>query len=211
MHNENYINIQGWMINKLNLTGNELVLYAIIYGFSQDGQSEFYGSIRYIMKFMGVSSDTAQSNLKKLINKKLIKRTKESHYQVYQKLVQGVPETGTVGVPETGTNKYNTNNKYNNNKGPVANAPLNNPLKEKEFNNFWNLYDKKTGLKKKVYAKWEKLSNKEKEAIIKYIPKYKQSQPNKQYRKNPETFLNNRGWEDELVGEIIINNNIRKL
>ncbi len=32
-----------------------------------------------------------------------------------------------------------------------------------------------------------------------YIPKYKAAQPNKQYRKNPETFLNNKSWNDELI------------
>ena len=34
MENNNYINIQGWMINNLGLKGNALVIYAIIYGFS---------------------------------------------------------------------------------------------------------------------------------------------------------------------------------
>ena len=35
--------------------------------------------------------------------------------------------------------------------------------------------------------------------MFEYIPKYKQAQPDKQYRKNPETFLRNRSWEDELI------------
>ena len=30
---ENFIMIQGWMVNMLNLKGNELLVYAIIYGF----------------------------------------------------------------------------------------------------------------------------------------------------------------------------------
>ena len=33
--NENYVLIQGWMINELKLKGNELLIYALIYGFSQ--------------------------------------------------------------------------------------------------------------------------------------------------------------------------------
>ena len=37
--NENYLVIQGWMIAELKLKGNELLIYAIIYGFSQNNQS----------------------------------------------------------------------------------------------------------------------------------------------------------------------------
>ena len=37
MKDENYIVLQGWMINKLNLKGNELTVYALIYGYSQNG------------------------------------------------------------------------------------------------------------------------------------------------------------------------------
>ena len=32
-----------------------------------------------------------------------------------------------------------------------------------------------------------------------YIPQYKQCQPDKKYRKNPETFLNQKAWNDELI------------
>ena len=49
------------MINELGLNGNELILYALIYGFSQDGQSEFHGSIRYIMLALDLSNPTVQS------------------------------------------------------------------------------------------------------------------------------------------------------
>ena len=67
------------------------------------------------------------------------------------------------------------------------------------FNDFWNLYDKKIGLKNKIEKKWNKLNNEERKAIMKYIPIYKEAQPEKRFRKNPETFFNNRSWEDELI------------
>lgn len=76
-------------------------------------------------------------------------------------------------------------------------------IKEKEINipfeTFWDLYDKKVGSKDKVKNKWEKLKDEDRIRIIDYIPKYKISQPNKKYRKNAESFFNNRGWEDELI------------
>lgn len=67
------------------------------------------------------------------------------------------------------------------------------------FDDFWNCYEKKVGDKDKLIKKWNRLSQKEKEAIMEYIPLYKESQPEKQYRKNPETFLNNKSWNDELI------------
>lgn len=45
---ENFIQISAWMVNKLNLKGNELLIYGLIYGFSKDGNSVFRGSINYI-------------------------------------------------------------------------------------------------------------------------------------------------------------------
>lgn len=66
------------------------------------------------------------------------------------------------------------------------------------FNDFWNLYDKKQD-KPKSLAKWNKLTQSVKEQIINYIPNYKLSQPDKQFRKNPTTFLNNESWNNEII------------
>lgn len=53
---ENYYQITGWMINNLKLKGIALKVYAIIYGFSQDGESEFTGSLQYLCDFTGGTS-----------------------------------------------------------------------------------------------------------------------------------------------------------
>ena len=53
---DNYVMLLGWMRTELNLKGNELNLYAIIYGFTQDGETEFSGSIRYMQEPAGVSA-----------------------------------------------------------------------------------------------------------------------------------------------------------
>lgn len=67
------------------------------------------------------------------------------------------------------------------------------------FDSFWNLYDKKVGEKSKLNKKWDNLSDKDREQIMRYIPKYKESQPNKKFRKNPDTFFNNKSWLDEII------------
>ena len=36
-----FVTIQSFMRSELGLKGNELIAYALIYGFSQDGASEF--------------------------------------------------------------------------------------------------------------------------------------------------------------------------
>ena len=56
--NENYYTIFGWMLKELNLNGIDLVVYAIIYSFSKDGESEFKGSFAYIAEFPGASERT---------------------------------------------------------------------------------------------------------------------------------------------------------
>ena len=72
MRNENYIHIQGWMINELKLSGNDLICYAIIYGFSQDGETTFNGSSSYLSNCMNCSKPTVFKSLNSLIKKKAI-------------------------------------------------------------------------------------------------------------------------------------------
>ena len=43
----NYIVIQDFMLTDLGLTGNDLLVYALVYGYSQDGESEYYGSLSH--------------------------------------------------------------------------------------------------------------------------------------------------------------------
>jgi len=66
------------------------------------------------------------------------------------------------------------------------------------FEEFWNLYDKKVG-RTKAEKLWAKLSEKEKADCMAYIPLYKQAQSDKQFRKNPETFLRNKAFYDEII------------
>lgn len=72
---ESYICIQGWMINRLNLKGNELLVYAIIYGFSQDEESRFTGSLQYLADWTNSSKQGVMKNLKSLADKGYIEKT----------------------------------------------------------------------------------------------------------------------------------------
>lgn len=72
--NENYLTIQGWMVNELGLTGNQLLVYAVIYGFSQINDQWFTGSLKYIAEWSGVSKLTVIRTLQVLIEKGLIEK-----------------------------------------------------------------------------------------------------------------------------------------
>lgn len=67
------------------------------------------------------------------------------------------------------------------------------------FEDFWNLYDLKKGDKDKIKKKFDDLTQKVKEDIMNYLPLYIKSTPDKQYRKHPETFINNKSWNDEII------------
>ena len=66
-----------------------------------------------------------------------------------------------------------------------------------EFDEFWNLYDKKIA-KVKCEQKWKKLKDTEREEIIKTLPKFLAAIKDKQFQPHPYTYLNQRRWEDEL-------------
>lgn len=73
--NDNYIAIQGFMVKDLELTGNELIAYALIYGFSQDGESQFRGSLSYVAEWLNCSKTTAFNILNNLAEDGFIQKT----------------------------------------------------------------------------------------------------------------------------------------
>lgn len=67
------------------------------------------------------------------------------------------------------------------------------------FDEFWDLYDKKVGDKTKLRKKYDSIKETDRELIKNHIPLYRMSQPDKQYRKDPQTYLNNKSWNDEII------------
>lgn len=71
----NFFQITGWMLNRLKLKGTALNVYAIIYGFSQDGESSFNGSRQYLCDFTGATKPTIDKALAELQAMDLIIKT----------------------------------------------------------------------------------------------------------------------------------------
>lgn len=126
VNSDGYINIQGWMVSELNLKGNELLIYAIIYGFSQDGESRFTGSLQYLADWTNSTKQGVQKVLKSLMEKgllvkeeKVINNIKFCEYKAIKK-VDGMQQSfiGYTtelhgGIQQSCTNKliYNLDNK----------------------------------------------------------------------------------------------------
>ncbi len=112
MKDENFYVIQGWMINKLKLKGNELLVYSIIYGFSQDGGSVFSGSQKYLAECCGCSVRSIQTTLNNLVDKKYITKYEEERNGV--KFCSYVANFGGTENFSGGTEKIADNNIVNN-------------------------------------------------------------------------------------------------
>lgn len=73
----NYFTVQGWMVTELKLKGNDLMVYAIIYGFSQTDNQYYTGGLRYLCEWTNSSKQGIQNNLKHLIQNGLIEKKEE--------------------------------------------------------------------------------------------------------------------------------------
>jgi len=66
------------------------------------------------------------------------------------------------------------------------------------FDEWWNIYDKKVS-KDKAISKWNILTSDEKQLALKIVQKYVNSTPDKTFRKDPTTYLNNKSFNDEII------------
>lgn len=104
---ENYYQVHGWMLNRLGLKGVKLQVYAIIYGFTQDGVNHFTGSLQYLCDFTGTTKPTVIKSLSELTESGLILKTeseingvKACSYRANLDAVSGSKET-LLGGKET--------------------------------------------------------------------------------------------------------------
>ena len=75
---KNYIVIQSFMVSELGLKGNELLIYAIIFGFSQTTGQSFHGSLTYLENWTNSTRHTVISSLKSLVEKGLIEKEEQT-------------------------------------------------------------------------------------------------------------------------------------
>ena len=221
---ENYLTIQGWMRTELNLSGNELLVYAIIYSFNQGENTGFNGSLQYLADWCGATKQGILKNLKGLQSKGLIiKKESENpcepatyystkvntpvtkgEYPSNQRLTE-IKKTINHRLPD---NKKNIDN-YNNTKDDsTAKKPLLPENKNTVIDDIYNLYlDICDNLPRPRI-----LTDKRKNLILKAYKQYGLESIKEVFKKaNASDFLcgkNDRGWKadiDWLLGDKFIN------
>lgn len=75
MKETDYITILSPMVSKLKLSGNNLIIFALIHGFTKDGEHNFNGSLEYICQWTNLSKSTVIATLKALTDNGFINKT----------------------------------------------------------------------------------------------------------------------------------------
>lgn len=127
MNNNNFIVVQGWMINELDLKGNDLLIYAIIHGFSQADGQYFTGSLSYLAEWTNSTKQGVQKNLKSLLDKGLIQKLTINDQIVYTTQLH----TDNPSIQLSCTNNI-TNNTPINNSNNINNNDIRSKKKEEE-------------------------------------------------------------------------------
>lgn len=146
-------------------------------------------------------SDKSQNSDKKTAKKSTQKSTLNSRARASRERAH--IHNGSVN----GNINNNNNNSISNSNGEKSKSlekspkPKKNAPQSPSFDDFWDLYDKKRDRQTSENL-WNKLKQADREAIIAYIPQYKEAEPRKKFRKDPTTFLRHRSWEDEIIHDV---------
>ena len=224
----NFITIQSFMVKDLKLKGNELLTYAIIYGFSQNGEDKFTGSLQYICDWTNSTKQGILKSLKSLVEKGLLEKTDvykngvkfvEYHATEFNTMQQnlmgyatkfneGMQQSLTPPIKQSLPNNISLNNITNNNKDIIVNPlPLNDNIvnfEETAFIQFWNAYPKKIN-KQGTLRAFKKIKNLNTELplILDALERFKASKgwlkDNGQFIPHPTTFINQERWKDEQI------------
>ena len=185
IENDNFITIQGFMVNDLKLKGNELIIFALIFGFSQDAESTFHGSLRYIREWTNLSTPAIIAILKSLQSKNLIEKIEKTvngtllcDYRAVKKVNTQLSFLSTTKETLLHNKEYiYTNHKYikdndDNNSFNYGVKKVNNEkeakmgetieelnrnydLIDQPFNEFWSIYPRRVD-KARAYRAWKK-------------------------------------------------------
>ena len=115
------------MVTELGLKGNELLIYALIYGFSQTENQWFTGTLKYMAEWTNSTKHGVQKALRSLLDKVFIEKNetdnngvKQCRYRVYNKVDGGMQQSCIWcatklhgGMQQSCPNNIDNNNIYN--------------------------------------------------------------------------------------------------
>lgn len=164
-------------------------------------RGEFLTSVDTLTRETGLTVSQIRTSLKKLISTNEIASKSQARstiitvieYDSHQGDDKQVSKLMTMKSQaddnEIATDKNLRTKECKNDKKEVTND---------RFTEFWDLYDKKTD-SSKCKTKFSKLTETEIDLVFKKLPAYIKSTPDKQYRKNPITWLNGKCWNDDIM------------
>lgn len=157
------------MINTLKLKSNDLLVFATIFGFSQDGINKYTGSLKYLEEATGASRNTVLKSIKKLIELGYIDKTENyinnvklcsyRHNELgVQKLTKGSAETELGGGAETEPNNTIIYNTINNRETKFKNSlkPFSGTYGSDMLNDFYLYWTEKKPNGKKMLFEMQK-------------------------------------------------------
>lgn len=189
------------MVKDLKLKGNELIVFAIIYGFTQAENQSYTGSLQYLADWTNCTKQGVLNNLRSLLSKGLIVKK----------------DTFLNGVKFVEYRSNYFNRVLKNFEYPIKNFLPNNIENKKdnkivlyndEFEKLWKIYPKKQGKTKAHYsfikARQKGTTFEEIESGLKrYIAYVDKSKIKSQYIKQGSTWFNQQCWQDEYEEHVM--------
>ena len=121
IHKNSFIVILPFMVEEYKLKGSELLIFALIHGFSKDGESWYMGSTAYISNWVGLSEKNTLRALKSLCEKNMLikhekfvnNKAKRCYYKVnynYNSDLQNSTVADLQNSTQYNIDKYNIDN-----------------------------------------------------------------------------------------------------
>lgn len=222
----NYILLQGWMLTDLGLKGNELIIYACIYGFSQAENQVFSGTLQYLADWTNSTKRSVINCLQSLVEKGYIVKTDKAingvkfcEYHaakisgVVKKVHWGGEKSSLGGGEKSSPNNIDIDNIEDNldNNISLSSKPVRSPrrrprtVKPEQFDRFWDVYPRKVN-KRDAQKAWAAL-NPTDELVEQIIEDVKEriridwASKQKCYIPHPATYIRGARWEDEHTPE----------
>ena len=211
----NYLHIEYSLLKAPGLNNKEKLVLANIVGIVQGGGIYKFDN-QFIADYLDCHPNHASRIVSSLKNKGWIsvdliknKGNNSIAYRVLTLTPMGINHFVDRGINQTV--KHNT-------KEPLVNTPdINNNINNtnnkvlSSFEKFWELYDYKVG-KDKAFKSWKKLKSEEYPNILSAVKVYVENtfKEADKYpsRKHPATWLNNKGWEDEITPVVSDNSDL---
>ena len=122
----------------LDLNGNELLAYAIIDGYSANGQGCFYGSPAYLAELLTVSPRTVNNILAKLVDRGLIRREEYRGRGIHTTSYTTDVENRNAIFSDRNAKISNRNAKISNRNAKISDADYYSSNENNNYNNIIN-------------------------------------------------------------------------